>query len=112
VGPAQRNKGLAFGLLFLFLPILLWVAVPDSLVVKAAVWLRADERLVEAYSLVGGALSQLAAIYFFNRIGRPPWNWLSVCAVATGVVSVLAIFVFFGAVTAVTLHGWQLQWSR
>jgi hypothetical protein len=120
VNLARRKKDLAFGLSFAALPIVLWAVVPASFVLKFAASFRWDERLVEAYAFMCGALFQLAAIYFFNRIAkRPPdraptstvsraWeiDWVSIGAVAAGVVSVLAIFVFFGAVTAVTLQGW------
>jgi hypothetical protein len=44
---ALRKKQLAFGLLFAFLPMVLWAAILLLLVLKISISIRAHERLVE-----------------------------------------------------------------
>ena len=106
VALTQRKKRFAVGLSLTFLPVILWIALPVMLFVKLSLWVRMDERLVEAYSFIGGAMFQLAAIYFLESARKKPWDWLSICAVTAGVVSVFSVIVFFGAASVVALQGW------
>jgi len=106
VALAQRKKRLAVGLLLTFLPVILWIALPVVLFVKLALRIRMDERLVEAYSFIAGAMFQLAAIYFLESARKKPWDWLSICAVTVGFVCVLSVIVLFGAACVVALQGW------
>lgn len=103
---AQRKTQFWLGLVLLFLPILLWIALPDALFTRFALFFRMDDRLVEAYCFVGGAIVEMIAIYFFERTRRRPRDWLSVCAVVTGSFSVLATIIFWGAAAAVVMQGW------
>ncbi len=103
---AQRKKRLAVGLVLTILPLALWLALPGMLFAKLAGRIGIDERLVEAYSFIVGAIVQLAAIYFYENARQKPRDWLSICAFSAGVVSVLTILVFFGAASAVVLRGW------
>ena len=93
---AQRKTLLALGAALAFLPVIVWFMLPVAVVLKLAVFLRLDERLLEAYCFLLGAILELAAIYFFERARRRSWDWLSICAVV----------VFWGAIAAVTMHGW------
>jgi hypothetical protein len=106
VALAQRRKRFAVGLSLTFLPIILWIVLPVVLFVKLALLVRIDERLVEAYSFIVGALFQLVAIYFFENARQKPRDWLSICAVTADVVSLLSVLVYFGAASAVVLRGW------
>jgi uncharacterized membrane protein len=103
---AQRKARLAVGAALAFLPIVVWIVLPVAVVLKLALFLRLDERLLEAYCFLLGAILELAAVYFFQRARRLPWDWLSVCAVITGAFSICATIVFWGAIAAVTMHGW------
>lgn len=103
---AQRKARFAWGAAFGFLPIIVWIVLPVAVVLKLALFLRLDERLLEAYCFLFGAILELVAIHFFERARRRPWDWLSICAVITGAFSICAIVVFWGAITAVTMRGW------
>jgi len=103
---AQRKKRLAVGLVLTLLPLILWLALPAALFLRLARGIGIDERLVEAYSFVIGAIFQLVAIYFFENTRQKPRDLLSVCAVTAGIFSVFSVIVFFGAASAVVLHGW------
>lgn len=103
---AQRKKRIAVGLVLALVPLILWLALPAMLFLKLARLFGIDERLVEAYSFVVGAIVQLVAIYFFENARQKPRDALSVCAFAAGVVSVVSVIVFFGAASAVALQGW------
>ena len=104
---AQRKSRLAVGAALAFLPIVVWIVLPVAVVLKLALLLHMDERLLEAYCFLLGAILELAAVYFFRRARwRRPWDGLSVCAVITGAFSICAIVVFWGAIAAVTMHGW------
>jgi uncharacterized membrane protein len=103
---AQRKTLLALGAALAFLPVIVWFMLPVAVVLKLAVFLRLDERLLEAYCFLLGAILEFVAVYFFQRARRRPWDWLSICAVITGAFSICAIIVFWGAIAAVTLHGW------
>jgi len=103
---AQRKTLLALGAALAFLPVIVWFMLPVAVVLKLAVSLRLDERLLEAYCFLLGAILELAAIYFFERARRRSWDWLSICAVITCAFSICAVVVFWGAIAAVTMHGW------
>ena len=103
---AQRKARFAWGAALGFLPVIVWIVLPVAVVLKLAVFLRLDERLLEAYCFLLGAILELVAIYFFKRARRRPWDWLSICAVITGAFSICAVVVFWGAIAAVTMHGW------
>jgi hypothetical protein len=103
---AQRKTQFWLGLLLLLLPILLWLALPDTLFTRLAIFFRIDERLVDAYCFLGGAIVEMVAIYFFERARKRLWDWLSVCAAVTGSFSVFATIAFWGAATAVVMQGW------
>lgn len=103
---AQRKARFAWGTALGFLPVIAWIVLPVAVVLKLALFLRLDERLLEAYCFLLGAILELVAIYFFKRARRRPWDWLSICAVITGAFSICAIIVFWGAIAAVTLQGW------
>jgi len=104
--PTLRTKRFAMGLVLTFLPLALWIALPAALFLRLARGIGIDERLVEAYSFVIGAVLQLVAIYFFENTRQKPRDVLSVCAATAGVVCILSVLVFFGAASAVVLHGW------
>jgi len=103
---AQRRKRLAAGLALTLLPLVLWIVLPGALFLKLSKLSGLDERLVEAYSFIIGAVFQFVAIYFFENARQKPRDMLSICAVTAGVVSVLSVFVLFGAASAVVLKGW------
>jgi hypothetical protein len=103
---AQRKTRFAWGTALAFLPIAVWIVLPVAVVLNLALFLRMDERLLEAYCFLLGATLELVAIYFFKRTRRRPWDWLSICAVITGAFSICAVVVFWGAIAAVTMHGW------
>ncbi|MGA8873542.1 MAG: hypothetical protein WA434_18875 [Candidatus Acidiferrales bacterium] len=103
---ARRKRLFALGVAFALLPIILWAVLPDSLFPKIAGLFRADDRLVEAYGFMAGALCQFVAVWFFNRAHQRPRDWISVCGIVLTVCSAFAIFVFWGATAAVTLQGW------
>jgi hypothetical protein len=103
---AQRKTRFAWGTALAFLPVAVWIVLPVAAVLKLALFLRMDERLLEAYCFLLGATLELVAIYFFQRTRRRPWDWLSVSAIIGGTISVFAIIVFWGAIAAVTMHGW------
>ena len=104
--PAQRKTHLAVGLVLMLAPLILWFVLPAVLFLQLARLVGIDERLVEAYSFIIGAIVQLVAIYFFENSRQKPRDAVSVCAVAAGVVSVVSVLVFFGAASAVVLRGW------
>ena len=102
---AQRKTQFAWGATLGFLPVIVWIVLPVVVVLKLATFLRMDDRLIEAYCFLCGAILELVALYFFDR-ARRPWDWLSICAVITGVFSICAAIVFWVAVAAVTMQGW------
>ena len=93
-------------MVFASLPFILWAVLPGSLFPKIAGLLRTDDRLVEAFGFMAGAVSQFVAAWFFNRAHQRPRDWISVCGIVLTVCSALAMFVFWGAVAAVTMQGW------
>jgi uncharacterized membrane protein len=103
---AQRKTRLAVGATLAFVPIVVWIVLPVAVILKLAVFLRLDERLLEAYCFLLGTISEFVAIYFFQHARRRSWDWLSICAVITGAFSVCAVVVFWGAIAAVTMRGW------
>lgn len=104
--PTQRKTRLAAGLVLMLVPLILWFALPTVFFLKLARVLGIDERLVEAYSFIIGALVQLVAIYFLESARQKPRDLLSTCALSAGVVSVVSVIVFFFAASAVVLRGW------
>lgn len=104
--PAQRKIQLTVGLVLTLLPLVLWLALPAPLFLKLSRTTGVDERLIEAYSFVIGAILQLVAIYFLENARQKPRDALSICAFSAGVVSVVSVLVFFGAASAVVLRGW------
>ncbi|HXX43794.1 MAG TPA: hypothetical protein VEJ38_03640 [Candidatus Acidoferrales bacterium] len=103
---AQRKKLLAVGITLTLAPLILWLALPAALFLKMSHLIGTDERLVEAYSFIIGAILQLVAIYFLENARQKPRDFLSTCALSAGVVSVTSVIVFFGAASAVVLRGW------
>lgn len=103
---ARRKTQFAWGAALGFLPVIVWIALPVAVVPRLALSLRLDERLLEAYCFLLGAILEFAAMYFFERARRRPWDWLSICAVITGAFSICAAVVFWGAIATVTMHGW------
>ncbi len=101
-----RRAKFTLGLLLAFLPVVLWIALPVSLFEKLAGALRTDDRLVEAYAFMLGAISELVAIYFLRHSRKRPWDWVSAFSLIGAILSGLAIFVFVGAASAVAMQGW------
>jgi uncharacterized membrane protein len=102
---ARRKRLFIFGMVFAWLPIILWAALPDSLFPKISLLFHTDTRLVEAYAFLAGAASQFVAAYFFDRSRQRPRDWISVCATVLSISSGITVVVFFGAITAVTMQG-------
>jgi hypothetical protein len=102
----QRKTRLAVGLVLTLAPLILWLALPAALFLKVSRLIGTDERLVEAYSFIIGAILQLVAIYFLENARQKPRDVLSICAASAGIVSVVSVIVFFGAASAVVLQGW------
>lgn len=103
---AQRKARFAWGAALTFAPILVWIVLPVVVFSKLAAFFRMDDRLIEAYCFMCGAILELVALYFFERARRRPWDWLSVSAVTGGTISVIATIVFWGAAAAVAMQGW------
>ena len=104
---AQRKTRFAWGAALTFTPILVWIVLPVAVFSKLAAFFRMDDRLIEAYCFMSGAILELVALYFFERARRQrPWDWLSVSAVTAGTISIFATIVFWVAVAAVTMQGW------
>jgi len=103
---AQRKRRLALGVVLTLAPLILWLVLPVALYLKLSRLIGIDERLVEAYSFIVGAIFQFVAIYFLENTRQKPRDALSICAVTAGVVSVLSVLVFFSAASAVVLRGW------
>jgi hypothetical protein len=103
---ARRKRLFLFGIVLASLPIILWIVLPDSLFPKIAALLRTDDRLIEAYGFMAGAVCQFVAAWFFDRAHQRPRDWISICGIALTVCSGTAVMVFFGAMAAVTLQGW------
>jgi len=103
---AQRKTRLAVGLVLTLVPLILWFALPAALFLKLSRMIGTDERLVEAYSFIVGAILQLVAIYFLENARQKPRDLLSIFAVSAGIVSVVSVIVFFGAASVVALQGW------
>lgn len=101
-----RRAKFTLGILLALLPIVLWVALPASFFDNLAGALRLDNRLVEACAFMLGAVSELVAIYFLKHSRRRPWDWVSAFSLIGAILSGLAIFVFFGAASAVAMQGW------
>jgi len=101
-----RRIKFTLGILLALLPIVLWIVLPVSLFERIAVTLRMDDRLVEAYAFMLGAFSELVAIYFLKHSRQRPWDWVSAFSLIGAILSGLAIFVFFGAASAVAMQGW------
>ena len=53
-----------------------------------------------------GAFSELVAIYFLKHSRQRPWDWVSAFSLIGAILSGLAIFVFFGAASAVAMQSW------
>jgi predicted permease len=101
-----RRAKFTLGILLALLPIVLWVALPVNLFDKIAAALRMDDRLVDAYAFMLGAVSELVAIHFLRHSRKRPWDWVSAFSLIGAILSGLAIFVFFGAASAVAMQGW------
>ncbi|MGA8013068.1 MAG: hypothetical protein WB949_11640 [Candidatus Acidiferrales bacterium] len=102
----SRKTKFTLGVLLALLPVVLWIVLPASLFVSIAVSLGTDDRLVDAYAFMLGAISELVAIYFLKHSRKLPWDWLSAFSLIGAILSGLAIFVFFGAASAVAMQGW------
>ena len=101
-----RGAKFTLGILLAILPVILWIALPVSLFQEFADALRMDDRLVEAFAFMLGAVSELVAIYFLKHSRKRPWDWVSAFSLIGAILSGLAIFVFFGAASAVAIQGW------
>jgi hypothetical protein len=102
----QRKRNVAFGSLLAFLPVVLWIILPVALFERGAARFRVDDRLLEDWALLLGVISEMTALYLFDRSSRPPWDGLSVGAAVVGAFSILAVFVFFVAIVGNTMQGW------
>jgi hypothetical protein len=94
------------GILLALLPVVIWIALPVSLFQEFASALRVDDRLVEAFAFMLGAVLELVAIYFLKHSRKRPWDWVSAFSLIGAILSGLAVFVFFGAASAVATQGW------
>ena len=103
---AQRKTLFGWGTVLTLVPIFVWIVLPGAVFSKLAAFFRMDDRLIEAYCFMSGAILELVALYFFERARRRPWDWLSVSAVTGGTISVIATIVFWGAAAAVVMQGW------
>jgi hypothetical protein len=101
-----RRAKFTLGILLALLPFVLWIVLPGSLFASIAASLGMDDRLVDAYAFMLGAISELVAIYFLRHSRKRPWDWLSAFSLIGAILSGLAIFVFFGAASAVAMQGW------
>ena len=100
----SRKTKFTLGVLLALLPVVLWIVLPASLFVSIAVSLGTDDRLVHADAFMLGAISELVAIYFLKHSRKLPWDWLSAFSLIGAILSGLAIFVFFGAASAVAMQ--------
>ncbi len=101
-----RKGRFALGVLLAIFPIVLWIVLPAGYFLRIAAASRIDDRLLEDYAFMLGALFELAAIYFLKRSRQHPWDWLSAFSLIGAIFSGLAICVFFFAVVGNTLQGW------
>jgi hypothetical protein len=101
-----RRARFTLGILLALLPVVLWIALPVRFFDNLAGALRMDDRLVEACAFMLGAISEFAAIYFLKHSRKRPWDWVSAFSLIGAILSGLAIFVFFGAASAVAMQGW------
>jgi hypothetical protein len=102
----SRKGNFTLGVTLAILPIVLWIVLPAAYFVRIAAASRIDDRLVEDYAFMLGAVSQVVAIYFLKRSRQHPWDWLSAFSLIGAILSGLAIFVFVSAAVGNTLQGW------
>ena len=85
----------------------MWVGIagPDFVADKAAPFFSIDERIVYIWCCVASVLTEIFAIWLFNRCVRAPIDALTIVATGMGLLSFLVIAFMFVVIVGISMGG-------
>jgi len=105
----HRKRRLLAGIFLTFLPLVIWptwnLVAGDDYIERHAQGFASGSDGVYISLLGLAGMVELTALYSLDSIGKKPRDWIFICALIDGGISIILAFFFWGWITGFIFHG-------
>ena len=104
-----RKRRLLAGISLTFFPLFIWqvwnFVLGEDFIEKHTQGLASGSDGIYISLLGLAGIVELTALYFLDSVGQKPRDWIFVCALIDGGISIVLTFFFWGWITGFIFHG-------